>query len=192
MKHRIFSGFFSRENVSLLFRCRQLFREPISVRFDEDIFGKKFYNVGLSQPLLGFYFSFFFAHWFLLKYWHEAFISEVILTRTITHQYNLPHYIDLYAQWTQNGHIVWIQSLLQDWRQNANTLLGDWTHDPALWDLVRQVVHCLHYNWQILTMVIGNRKEEGRVGMHRSIPHSLEKARCPARIDSQRFWTKTS
>ena len=45
------------------------------------------------------------------------------------------------------------------------------------------MVHCLYYSLQLLlAMVIGNRKEEGRVCMS-SIHRSLEKARRPARIE---------
>ena len=40
-----------------------------------------------------------------------------------------------------------------------------------------------YYNEQFLTLVIGNRKDEGRVCMHHSIPCSLEKAQRPARIE---------
>ena len=43
------------------------------------------------------------------------------------------------------------------------------------------IVYITIYNY-FLAMVIGNRKEEGRVCMS-SIHRSLEKARCPARIE---------
>ena len=49
----------------------------------------------------------------------------------------------------------------------------------------------LNYNWQILTMVIGNRKEEVRVCNILSFI-LLEKAQRPARIDYQQFWTEKS
>ena len=52
------------------------------------------------------------------------------------------------------------------------------------------LVHCIYYNWQILTLVRGNRKEKGRVCVQHSIPCSLEKAKRPATIDLQQFLAK--
>ena len=69
----------------------------------------------------------------------------------------------------------------------ARKVIQIWAFAGLFLDFIFFLVHCLYYNGQILTLVIGNRKEEGRVCMHYSL-FFLEEAQCPARKDSQHFW----
>ena len=66
-------------------------------------------------------------------------------------------------------------------------------HSRPLFGVNFSLVHCyITFDFNFLTMVIGNRKEEGRVCMHHSIHRSFRKKLTPSKISLSELEKATS
>ena len=82
---------------------KHCFCELVSLHY---IFTSLFFGSQNSRTVKAALQRFFKSSFLFIKYWHEVYILEVKMTRTLTYQLNLPHEIDLRPA-SKNRHMTW-------------------------------------------------------------------------------------